>query len=467
MKDWSTVMPVLCSKKDMDVIFGKDKSLNTFVQGGSSGIASILIQASMFFQAPDVLKEGKKPVEHIINLICALITGFAHQNNKPIVITIDHTEYLDPFSWLVLVELTEWWNFASVKVVLSVRNRCMASAENHPRPWESSIKNSSLITASSFEDYASSEIIQHFHDNIDTIRDGEKEDSENKNDSLKKEESFGGVPFSRLSAAGRFMTMSLNDRKSNNQRRTHGNLRSQKTENDYDFVYRYLDRVADRQILLNRLREMEHVRFIHVRANKEHTKYIMSNILEVPMENLHQPLVDLLMTKARGMPLVIRDALLYYRQTRMIQVKTVHGSEHVLNVDEAIFENLKNVVPPAVEAICGMINDSLSITGVIALKIAAMIPEVTEREYFTLREIKKVFVNKMISTESMYESIDNDWDVVVNSLTVIPVKRNRGKKKDDIKYTFSFGWIRDCFIKRLISKQRRDLEKLIRLKVQT
>mmetsp|Transcript_15808 Transcript_15808/g.20766 ORF Transcript_15808/g.20766 Transcript_15808/m.20766 type:complete len:247 (+) Transcript_15808:3-743(+) len=226
--------------------------------------------------------------------------------------------------------------------------------------------------------------------------------------------------------------------------------------------YSYLDRIADRQILLMKLRELNSTRFIDVEANVDNTKYIVANILEVKPSKIYPPLVELLHEKAGGMPLIIHDALVYYHQTKMLDVLLVHGSDHELSVDESAFEKYQLKVPPAVEAICAMINDNLSIAGVVALKIAAIISG-----SFTLGMIKAVFQAEEISTDAMCKDLDDEWEYIRKSRTILPEsgqRQHKDNEKDNIEYNFGFGWIRDSIVKRMTTKQRNLIESVIKEK---
>ena len=59
-------------------------------------------------------------VKALVTLICAIISGLSTKEN-PSVVFIDNTHEMDPYSWLIIEELAEWWSKASVLVILAYR----------------------------------------------------------------------------------------------------------------------------------------------------------------------------------------------------------------------------------------------------------------------------------------------------------------------------------------------------------
>mmetsp|Transcript_14796 Transcript_14796/g.17341 ORF Transcript_14796/g.17341 Transcript_14796/m.17341 type:complete len:233 (+) Transcript_14796:5-703(+) len=216
----------------------------------------------------------------------------------------------------------------------------------------------------------------------------------------------------------------------------------------------------DRRLLINRLRTMKVSHFIEVRSARTNTSGLISNILEITLEDDHKPLVELLEKKSSGMPLIIRDALLYYKENGVIKVKSVGAGENKLYFREDRFEKVIANVPQPVEAICGMILDNLSITGQIALKIASMIH--FDKGYFSLEMIKKIFYNPTISTENMRAQLDEEWERdIVASRTIMPKPSDSVQTNEQQHYEFEFEWMRDSLRKRMLSKQKEKVYKLM------
>jgi len=224
--------------------------------------------------------------------------------------------------------------------------------------------------------------------------------------------------------------------------------------------------VKDSRMLINKLRSADISRVIEVRPEASNTSHLVSNILQAELTEDHAPLIELLEKKAGGMPLVLRDALRYYKDEKVVWVEaSTTGGNHI-HFDEAKFESTIEYVPPPVEGICGMILDNLSITGQIALKIAAMIHE--EYGYFTFQMIEKIFDNHIISTDEMRERLDEEWERdIVTSRTIVAesqpdVDINSG---EGIRYRFDFDWLGDCLRKRMLQKQRDTIISLIKKKI--
>ena len=64
--------------------------------------------------------EDPMKVKAIVTLICAIVAGLSSKES-PSVIFIDNTHEMDPYSWLIIEELAEWWSKASVLVIIAYR----------------------------------------------------------------------------------------------------------------------------------------------------------------------------------------------------------------------------------------------------------------------------------------------------------------------------------------------------------
>lgn len=401
----------------------------------------------------DALMADKKKVEKIVHLISGLVCGLVQINKKdnnkpkPLVITLDHTEDMDPFSWLVLVELAQWWSSANITIIMSLRN----IMTHEDLRLEGQRVHKTTKTKAVDEAKQLINVFRNQHDKI--------------------------IPFARHSIQGQFISRA----------RTQRFHQSDEEDMDYDMVrpkthgkislseigiiesshskYPYLYRIEDRHVLINKLRTLtKNTRFIEVRSNVEHTEFLMKTLLAV--EDVDRDLLKYFKRKSNGMPSIIKDGLRYFKEQKIIEVVPDNRAGHnILDIDYARFDEARDNVPQAVEAICGMILDTLSVTGQIALKVAAVLHK--KKGKFSLDMVREVFNVQAISTELMQQQLPSDWELLIHSRTIVPVSGIAPRRPNSShEYKFVFEWVRDSLQKRLLSGQAEIIENAIKTQIE-
>ena len=272
--------------------------------------------------------------ERIIRIITAVVVGLAELSPVHLVLVIEQSQFMDPFSWLVLNEIASKWKNASLTVVLSHRLNLMH------------------------------------------LKEGEEEETEE--DAATKTYDKAKLQYTKNFRADTFADSSIRD---NFKTMRFGTLTSINPELSTD-DYALIDQTKDIELLYRKTKTLPAVELIEVRSRQENTHDIMCNILKVssiPVEALI--LVHYLRVKTSGNPLYINDALKEYRELNLLQLKEKVTGNKVVNEFDfkrqsflARLDRDELTVPASVENRCGMILDKLNMVGQIGLKIASLIP---------------------------------------------------------------------------------------------
>lgn len=407
---------IVFSKNDMDAIFEKDPVLASKSMRARSMMIESEPQNSFVSDAG--ISQGS---EVIIKLLSAIFVGLCPKDSGSIIV-IDDSHHMDPYSWLILLELAEWWQAAKITVVLSHRKVAFESAND----FSGNTKGGNVVPENNLK--------------IDDV-----------------------LPFKEDSIKGEFMRttrISTQRRFTSNSKRS--NSKASKDESNGKIFltesYTEADQIQDRMFLIEKLRALKNSYFYEVCARPELTEDIICNILEV--EDPPKLLVDYLTKKTKGNPLYIDDAIRLFQKESIIAIERHDFTTNSLIFNEGKFKKHKNTVPASIENVAGMLLDNMSIFHQVALKVASLIPGDT----FTISQVKELFPMDNITPEMEKKWKQVEYKLVSSS--IIEVVRNKESENNEKVYTFMNPWMQTSMQRRILEKQKHEVKmKLPKLKL--
>uniref|UniRef100_A0A7S3PEK7 Guanylate cyclase domain-containing protein n=1 Tax=Aplanochytrium stocchinoi TaxID=215587 RepID=A0A7S3PEK7_9STRA len=381
---------IVFGKEDVDAIFSKDTVLSTQGKRGRS-----MMSRSSSVKSDAGRTQGS---EHILRLLSTIFVGLC-PDDKSTFVTIDDSHYMDPYSWLVLLELAEYWQTVPVTIILSHRNVEVTEGLKKSREY----------------------VDEKAEDAINRIQDS--------------------MPFAEDSTAGLFIRSTT----AGKGKRPGSKLQNNENIGMLTNTYSAWDQRQDVLCLIEKLRSLEISEFLEVRARPEYTEKIICNVLEV--EDPAKAIVNFLREKTKGNPLFIADALKILKERGAIKLNN-HGGFTTATIDfddeaKAAFEKCKHLVPVTAENVTGMVIDKMDVTQQVTLKVAALIP----RTEFTLG-----LIESLSPLEKTEEEMNRAWKGVVRSGIVEEVPGKEGV------FTFLNPWVRASIRKRILQKQKEEIK---------
>ena len=336
------------------------------------------------------LEEG----EQVIRMITAVVVGLAELSPNRTVLIVENSQFMDPFSWLVLNEIATRWKNASLTVVLSHRMLLMHFTE---------VDEDEVAEEATTKKYDKAK--QQYTKNLRT--DGFADSSIRDN--------FKTLRIGTLSSAYKAEALNNDD-------------------------YALQDQTRDIELLYRKTKTLPSVDLIEVRTRQEHTNDIMCNILKIsniPLEA--EMLAQYLRLKTSGNPLYINDALKEFRELEIFKMEEEVTGRKVVNQFKFLKHNFLSrlevdelTVPASVENRCGMILDKLNMAGQVGLKIASLIPPFRppaknkEKIEFVVKTASKCVVDQLQEMTKADVNGDLDLDKFEKQFVAAMKKKKKG-----------------------------------------